>query len=224
MGGLGHAESNSDRVINPKVSALFVFLLAVLVYMFFALRTVEAETIAVRVDINGIPTTQTTAYHTVGEVVNALYPDANQVIAVSPARSTEVAPNLNIDLKVKPIKLNRVVADNLSASSAPEVKPIVVAAAPKVAKLVKIEPKSPTYSGTATWYRFGSNLTTASTQFPKGTYLRVTSDATGKYVDVEVTDYGPTADTGISLDLNKPAFLKLAPLGAGRISVHYYVI
>jgi rare lipoprotein A (peptidoglycan hydrolase) len=218
---LGHAESNSDKVINPKVSALFVFLLAVFVYMFFALETAEAETITVQVSINGLITTQATAYQTVGELVDSLYPEAGQVINVSPGRSTEIAPNLNVELSVKPAKINRTVANNLDKSRAPETPPIAVATTPKV---VKAEPKSPTYSGTATWYRFGSGLTTASTQFPKGTHLRVVADATGKYVDVEVTDYGPTAETGVNLDLNKPAFLELAPLGAGRINVRYYAI
>lgn len=221
MGGLEPAESNSDKVINPKVSALFVFLLAVFVYMFFALDAAEAETISVQVSVNGLSNTQTTAYQTVGELTDSLYPDTNQVIGVLPDRSTKITPNLNIAIQVKPTKINQVVASSLAKSRTPEAKPIAVAAAPRI---VKVEPKSPTYSGTATWYRFGNGLTAASTQFPKGTHLRVVADATGKYVDIEINDYGPTAETGVNLDLNKPAFLKLAPLGAGRVNVRYYVI
>ena len=230
MGDL-NTETNLDKVINPKASALFVFLLAVFVYMFFALQTAEAETITVQVNVNGLTTTQATSYQTVGELIDSLYPDTSQIVSLLPARSSEIAPNLDIRVAVKPAKLNPVVAKNLETSPTPIAKPIIVAAAPKIAKVepkspevIKIEPKSPTYSGTATWYRFGSGLTTASTQFPKGTHLRVVADASGKYVDVEVNDYGPTAQTGVSLDLNKPAFLKLAPLGAGRINVRYYVI
>ncbi|MFA5270438.1 MAG: hypothetical protein WC400_02405, partial [Patescibacteria group bacterium] len=68
MGGLEPAESNSDKVINPKVSALFVFLLAVFVYMFFALDAAEAETISVQVSVNGLSNTQTTAYQKVAEL------------------------------------------------------------------------------------------------------------------------------------------------------------
>ena len=220
-----NTETNLDKTINPKASALFVFLLALFVYMFFALQTVEAETLTVQVNVNGLTTTQTTVHRTVGELVDSLYPNSAQVTNVLPDRSTEIAPNLNITVAVKPITINPVVASNIAAARTPVVaKPITVAATPKVTKVVKVEPKSPTYSGTATWYRYGSGLTAASTQFPKGTRLRVMADNSGKYVDVEINDYGPTAETGVSLDLNKPAFLKLASLGAGRINIHYYVI
>jgi rare lipoprotein A (peptidoglycan hydrolase) len=231
VGSLNYTETNLDKVINPKVSALFVFLLAVFVYMFFALQTAEAQTLTVQVNVNGLATTQTTTQRTVGELIDSLYPDASQIISLLPDRSTEISPNLDIKIVVKPTKLNPVVAKNLETSRESAAKPIVVATAPKIAKVTpkpvqvaKVEPKSPTYSGTATWYRFGNGLTTASTQFPKGTRLRVVADTSGKYVDVEVNDYGPTADTGVSLDLNKPAFLKLAPLGAGRVNVRYYII
>ncbi|OGB74850.1 hypothetical protein A2810_01890 [candidate division Kazan bacterium RIFCSPHIGHO2_01_FULL_49_10] len=218
-----HAELNSDQIINPKVSALFVFLLAMFVYMFLALQTAEAETVAVQINVNGLTTTQTTAYLTVGELISSLYPDNNQVISVVPDRSTEIGPNLNIKVKIRPAQLNPTVASNITAGHQSSAKPITVAATPTPV-VAPVEPKSPTYSGTATWYRFGNKLTAASTQFPKGTRLRVTADNSGKYVDVEVNDYGPTAETGVTLDLNQPAFLKLAPLGAGRINIHYYVI
>ncbi|MBN2585568.1 RlpA-like double-psi beta-barrel domain-containing protein [Patescibacteria group bacterium] len=222
MGEFDYSETTSDRIVNPRVSALFVFLLAIFVYMFFALQSAEAETTTVEVKINGLATTQSMAYRTVGELIDSLYPDGNQIIDLSPGRSTEITPNLNIEVKVDPAKVNRTVADNLEAIRPPQAEPIVVATTPKTPKIV--EPKSPTYSGTATWYRFGNKLTAASTQFPKGTRLRVTADATGKYVDVEINDYGPTAETGVSLDLNSVAFTKLAPLGAGRINIHYFVI
>lgn len=86
------------------------------------------------------------------------------------------------------------------------------------------EPKSPIYSGTATWYRFGDELTTASRRFPKGTKLRVVAVNSGKTVEVIVNDYGPEGWTGVELDLNEPAFAKLAPLGAGKIMIKYFRI
>ncbi len=86
------------------------------------------------------------------------------------------------------------------------------------------EPKSPIYSGTATWYRFGNELTTASRRFPKGTKLRVIAVNSGKTVEVVVNDYGPEGWTGVELDLNEPAFAKLASLGAGKIKIKYFKI
>ena len=86
------------------------------------------------------------------------------------------------------------------------------------------ERKSPIYAGLATWYDFGSELTAASRQFPKGTHLRVVAVNSGKTIDVMINDYGPQAYTGIQLDLNRPAFLKLAPLGAGKIGIKYFRI
>lgn len=221
MGDFDGAEPRLSRIINPKVSALFVGLLVVFVYLFFALDAAEAKSATVNVSINGLTYSQVTAHRTVGELVDSLYPNNDQVITVWPTRSTEVAPNLNVSIQLKPVEINRVVAKNLEKSRTPKEEPIIVAAAPKV---IEVEPKSPTYSGTATWYRFGSGLTTASTQFAKGTRLRVIAVHSGKQVDVTVNDYGPELDTGIILDLNKPAFAKIAPLGAGRVAIRYYVI
>lgn len=84
------------------------------------------------------------------------------------------------------------------------------------------KPKSPIHDGLATWYSFGDQLTTASRQFPKGTKLRVVAVNSGKTIDVVVNDYGPQAHTGVALDLNRPAFAQLAPLGAGKIQIKYY--
>ena len=226
---LDHVETSPDQLINHKVSALFVFLLAVFVYMFFALQTAEAATVSVQVSVNGLTTTRATDRRTVGELLDELYPDAGGVVAVSPSRATMISPHLNIAIDLKPTPINQAVAVNLNKSKpeAEHTKPPLATAKLSVAKSstpAVVEPKSPTYSGTATWYRFGTGLTTASTQFPKGTRLRVIADGSNKSVDVVINDYGPTADTGVSLDLNKPAFMELAPLGAGRINVHYYVI
>ena len=73
--------------------------------------------------------------------------------------------------------------------------------------------------GLATWYAYTGKMAAASITFPKGTWLRVTAVNSGKQVFVVVNDYGPAAYTGKILDLDKVAFEKLAPIGAGVIEV-----
>lgn len=73
--------------------------------------------------------------------------------------------------------------------------------------------------GLASWYRYGGGLTTASTRYPRGTYLRVTNFANGRSVIVKVNDYGPEEHTGRLVDLERSAFRKLAPLSLGVIRV-----
>ena len=73
--------------------------------------------------------------------------------------------------------------------------------------------------GRASWYAYTGKMAAASITFPKGTWLRVTAVNSGKQIFVVVNDYGPMASTGKILDLDKEAFKKLAPLGAGVIEV-----
>ncbi len=73
--------------------------------------------------------------------------------------------------------------------------------------------------GRASWYAYTGKMAAASITFPKGTWLRVTAMNSGKQIFVVVNDYGPMASTGKILDLDKVAFQKLAPLGAGVIEV-----
>jgi len=73
--------------------------------------------------------------------------------------------------------------------------------------------------GRASWYAYTGKMAAASTTFPKGTWLRVTAVNSGKHIFVMVNDYGPSPETGKILDLDKVAFKKLAPLGAGVIEV-----
>lgn len=75
-----------------------------------------------------------------------------------------------------------------------------------------------TQQGNATWYENGSDLTCASLDFAHGKYLRVTNRANGKSVIVLVNDSGPYGK-GRVIDLNKPAFKKIADIGAGVINV-----
>jgi len=72
--------------------------------------------------------------------------------------------------------------------------------------------------GWASWYRFGSALTAASTTFPRKTHLKVTNRENGVSVIIQVNDYGPTIP-GRVIDLNAVAFKKLAPLSRGVIPV-----
>lgn len=76
--------------------------------------------------------------------------------------------------------------------------------------------------GTATWYAKGlwnpQNLTAASNTFPRKTYLKVTNLENNKSVIVKVNDCG-AFQIPIVIDLSSGAFKKLAPLGAGKISV-----
>jgi len=75
-----------------------------------------------------------------------------------------------------------------------------------------------TVHGLATWYENGDNLTCAARDFSFGKYLRVTNKANGKSVIVEVNDIGPFGKDRV-VDLNKKAFLKIAPLESGVINV-----
>jgi rare lipoprotein A len=62
---------------------------------------------------------------------------------------------------------------------------------------------------TASGKRFdNSKLTAAHRKFPFGTKLRVTNEANGKSVIVEVTDRGPFA-RGREIDLSKKAFMDI---------------
>jgi len=74
------------------------------------------------------------------------------------------------------------------------------------------------YQGIASFYRYGDKLTCAATKWAKGATLRVTNLANNKQVIVTVNDYGPFVP-GRIIDLNIPAFEKIAPLGAGLAKV-----
>ena len=63
---------------------------------------------------------------------------------------------------------------------------------------------------TASGKRFdNSKLTAAHRKLPFGTKLRITNEANGKFVIVEVTDRGPFA-RGREIDLSKKAFMDIA--------------
>jgi uncharacterized protein YabE (DUF348 family) len=72
--------------------------------------------------------------------------------------------------------------------------------------------------GQATWYSYQGGMYAASLTIPKGGYAKVTNTANGKSIIVQINDSGPYGK-GRIIDLDKVAFQKIAPLGAGVIGV-----
>jgi hypothetical protein len=76
--------------------------------------------------------------------------------------------------------------------------------------------------GYASWYAYKNCDCAASPDFPKGSYVKVTrtNDPT-KSVVVRINDFGPERDIHPDrvIDLDKVAFQKIAPLGAGLTHV-----
>lgn len=78
--------------------------------------------------------------------------------------------------------------------------------------------------GTASGEPFDVNkMATAHKTLPFGTLLRVTNQANGKSIIVEVNDRGPYA-TGVDIDLTQTAFSEIASVGAGIIITEYEVM
>ncbi len=71
--------------------------------------------------------------------------------------------------------------------------------------------------GGATYYSYTGGYTCAHPYLPMGTLLRVTNLANGAQVWVEVADRGPFG--GAIIDLEEPAFAKIADIGQGVITV-----
>lgn len=74
------------------------------------------------------------------------------------------------------------------------------------------------HTGQGTWYAWKGGFYAASPWLPIGSYAKVTNTANGKSIIVEINDRGPFGK-GRIIDLDKPAFQKIASLGAGVISV-----
>lgn len=72
--------------------------------------------------------------------------------------------------------------------------------------------------GQGTWYSFKGGLYAASTALPRGSFAKVTNTENGKSVVVQINDYGPQGK-GRIIDLDKPAFQKIANLGAGVVGI-----
>ena len=94
------------------------------------------------------------------------------------------------------------------------------------AQTTKQESKDSIINGHASWYNHKKGLFAASTKYPKGTKLRVTNSANGKFVDVIVNDYGPSKKKHPKriIDLEKAAYKKIADLKSGIIPVTIVLI
>lgn len=200
-------------VFSKHIMMLIMFfallIISGVVYLFIANSINYHRPKTVTVMVNGLATNYATSKPTVGELIAQIYPDSQIVLNIFPSVNKRLANQDIIFVTLKPSPVNKLVSKNLNLA-------IAASAPPK--------PKSPTYQGLATWYSFGNEMTAASTQFPKGTKLRVVAVNSGKTIDVVINDYGPAKWTGIALDLNRPAFAKLAPLGAGKIMIKYFMI
>ncbi|MBD3281128.1 hypothetical protein GF391_00070 [Candidatus Uhrbacteria bacterium] len=76
--------------------------------------------------------------------------------------------------------------------------------------------------GVASWYAYKGCNCAASPDFPKGSYVKVTrTNDPSKSVIVRINDYGPERDIFPDrvIDLDKVAFMQIAPLGAGLTHV-----
>lgn len=189
------------------------------------IKVVEART--VYIDYNGYRWDVTTKAQDVSELLIREMGDYQNLVTDLPLE-TKLTENMTVIVMDKTTTdLNATVAANFKTATTPPPpptpeptpKPITIPPKPK-----PVVPVGSIYTGTATWYRHGDTLTTASRQFPIGTKLKVIAVSSGKSVEVIVNDYGPQASTGVALDLNAPAFSALAPLGAGRIQIKYYKI
>ncbi len=76
-------------------------------------------------------------------------------------------------------------------------------------------------TGIASWYDFKEGAFAASPYFKKGSILRVTNLANGKFVDVVINDYGPNKRKHPNrvIDLDRLAFQKIASLKLGLVRV-----
>lgn len=82
--------------------------------------------------------------------------------------------------------------------------------------------------GSASWYALGlpapDALTCASTKYPRGTYLLVTSLRNGKNVICLVNDYGPQPWTNRVIDLSRGSFRVIEDLSRGTVPVEIRVV
>jgi len=213
---------HSNNSINFKLSILIMCVLVLTCYLFFALDTVKAQEKSISLNINGLITDYSTTHKNVGGLIDEIYPDKKNILSIFPDVNKEILPGDTIFIQIQAVEPTKIISFNLEIakqkSKIEELKKIE----PEID--LNIQPKSVVYQGTATWYKYGNTPTTASTIFPKGTKLRVTAINSGKIVDVVVNDYGPESWTGVALDLNSVAFAKIAPLGAGKIPIEFFVI
>jgi rare lipoprotein A (peptidoglycan hydrolase) len=219
VGFVEEAKSHTNSKNSYRITGILLILLVALIYLLTSLKTVEAQPKQICLIVNGLATQHTTTCKTVGDFLDQNYQTNEDIVSVFPNKEKELIVNDKIYIETKPSDLNEAIAININ-----EAVKTQKAEEKRKEEEINPEPKSPTYQGTATWYKFGEKLTAASTQFPRGTKVRVVAIDSGKHVDVVINDYGPEAWTGVNLDLNSIAFSRLAPLWKGKIPIKYYVI
>lgn len=204
-----------NPVPNPRWPFITnIILLALAVLAVSRLEASPAIRHSVTISYNGLTWNTETNAQDVAELLLAQW-GGYEGLDINPSPETRLTNAMTITIIGKSTQaLDPTVAINLKLKQAQLAKDAQATA----------KPKSPIYSGLATWYRFGDKLTAASRRYPKGTKVRVAAINSGKTVDVTINDYGPSVFTGIDLDLNEPAFAQIAPLGAGKIKVKYYKI
>lgn len=74
------------------------------------------------------------------------------------------------------------------------------------------------HTGQASWYAYKDCDCAANPWLPKGSRVKVTAVNSGRSVIVKINDRGPFVP-GRIIDLDKTAFEKIAPLGAGVIDI-----
>lgn len=88
--------------------------------------------------------------------------------------------------------------------------------------------RPPDQAGVASWYALGlpqpDALTCASTKFPRGTYLLVTSLRNARSVICRVNDYGPQPWTNRVIDLSRGSFRVIEDLSRGTVPVEVRVV
>jgi rare lipoprotein A (peptidoglycan hydrolase) len=87
----------------------------------------------------------------------------------------------------------------------------------KIVVLEDIVPKEE-YSGLASWYYNGGEMTAAMNQFEIGDEVKVINKVNGKSCTVKIIDRGPFI-SGRVIDLSDSAFAAIASLGEGIIDV-----
>lgn len=204
-----------NPVPNPRWPFIInIVLLAITVLAISRLGTGLTIRHSVTISYNGLTWNTETNAKDVAELLLAQW-GSYEGLDINPSPETQLTDAMTVTITGKETQaLDPTVATNLKLKQAQLAKDAQAAA----------KPKSPIYSGLATWYRFGDKLTAASRRYPEGTKVRVVAINSGKTVDVTINDYGPSVFTGIDLDLNEPAFAQIAPLGAGKIKVKYYKI
>ena len=235
MAVLHYKSPSKPSALRSAWPKLIMFgLLMLFIFLLGNLQANPATPKQVPATINGLTETYITTAPTVEKFLSGLGIPRNQIISVTPSLTAKLTIQTVVVVETKPTLRNAIVAANMQSSiKAAEEEALqeklaqaAAAAAKELAEtqLKPTQPKSPTYVGLASWYSFGKRMTAASTQFPRGTKLRVIAEESGKTIDVTINDYGPEDWTGVMLDLNKPAFAKLAPLGLGKITIKYFRI